>query len=166
MSRITTLGCGVFILIVAFTPPARALDDNVKVTPLLYQTRVAGDIESVKENITTVLEGRNFAIVNVLNVQQGLKNRGIVTEPILLIEFINLGKAYQVTRSNRAFEVFAPLKIALFEERGQVTVLFMRPSYIKMALSADGLSAEASHVLDEFDRDISEIARLVAHGGF
>jgi len=166
MRRYTASGCWVFILALALVAPARAIDDEVKVTPLVYQTRVAGDVESVKDNITTALEGRNFAIVNVLNVQQGLKNRGIAADPILLIEFINLGKAYQVTRSNRQFEVFAPLKVALFGESGHVTVLFMRPSYIKTALSADGLSAQAAQVLDEFDHDIGEIARLVAHGGF
>ena len=155
-----------FILAIALIAPARAVDDEVKVTPLVYQTRVAGDVESVKENLTIALEGKNFAIVNVLNVQQGLKNRGVAADPILLVEFINLGKAYQVTRSNRQFEVFAPLKAVLFGEPGHVTVLFMRPSYIKTALSTDGLSTQAAQVLDEFDRDIGEIARLVAQGGF
>lgn len=167
MRYCAALSSGLFALVLAVTAPAAsASDGEVKVTPLVYQTRVAGDVESVKEDLTTALEGRNFAIVNVLNVQQGLKNRGIAADPILLVEFINLGKAYQVTQSNRQFEVFAPLKAVLFGEPGYVTVLFLRPSYIKTALSADGLSAQAAGVLDEFDRDIGQIARLIAHGGF
>ena len=76
-------------------------------------------------------------------------------------------QAYEITRSNPAFEVFAPLRAALFEEDGKrTTILMTRPNFIKSSLSGEGISTEAAAVLDQFESDMHEVLENVAFGGF
>lgn len=157
--------------VVAFLLGAAAVDvahaeKRVQVSRLAYKVLVDDDIATVRANLISVLEGRNYSIVNVLNVQEALKNRDIQADPILLIEFINLTKAYQVTSSDDRFELFAPLRAALFEERHEVKVLILRPKFIGDVLGREQLSGEAQAVLDEFDHDMREVAESVQSGGF
>ena len=140
---------------------------QVELTPLQYKVTLTDKLASARASLLSALENRNYTIVNELDVQQGLKNRGIETEPILLVEFINLSKAYRIASSNRGFELFAPLRAALFQEKtGGTTILVMRPSFIKVSLESAGLSQEAGAVLDEFERDMHAILKDVAAGGF
>lgn len=141
-------------------------DTGIKVTPLAYEAVAEGDIASVRESLVSALEGRNYSIVNVLNVQEALNNRNIVVEPIQLVEFINLTRAYEVTRSDERFELFAPLRAALFEAHGRVKLLILRPAFIGETLGKAQLSEAARKVLEAFDEELREVAESVQSGGF
>lgn len=141
-------------------------DDPVKTTPFAFSATVNDDIEVVQESLVSALQGRNYMIVNVLDVQQGLKNKNIQADPILLVEFINLTKAYVVTQSNEGFELFAPLRAALFQRGDDVLVLMLRPEFVRSTLQSSGLSSKASAMLDELENDAREIMKIVASGGF
>lgn len=156
----------VLSLLISYCPLAGADAAKVQTTPMMFKAVISGDIQLVKDSLVSVLEGKNYTVINTLNVQQGLKNRGITASPILLVEFINLTKAYQITESNRGFEMFAPLRFALFQDHSSVTVLILRPRFIKSALESGGLSTTASGVLEEFDSDVYQILNTVAAGGF
>ena len=152
---------------IAWSASARADAPEVNATRLSFSVTVKDSIGATRSAFLSSLEERNFTLVNELNVQLGLKNRGIEVRPTLLIEFINLSKAYHVAESNRGFELFAPLRAALFEEKdGGTTIMVMRPLFIKDTLSPDGLSSDGIGVLDEFDADMSAILKNVAAGGF
>ena len=158
---------GLIALLASVSAATEALsDDGVQVTPLAYEVMVEDDIGSVKDVLVSALEGRNYSIVNILDVQQGLLNRNIDANPIVLVEFINLTRAYRVTSSDRRFELFAPLRAALFEEEGKVRLLILRPRFIGEALGREHLSDAAIEVLDGFDRDLRQVAELVQSGGF
>lgn len=140
---------------------------QVESTRLHYKATVTDKFAAARASLLSALENKNFTVVNELNVQQGLKNRGIESEPVLLVEFINLSKAYRIASSNRAFELFAPLRAALFEEKaGGTTILIMRPSFIKAHLESEGLSPDAVAALDEFEGELQAILKDVAAGGF
>ncbi|BAZ92935.1 uncharacterized protein FOKN1_0531 [Thiohalobacter thiocyanaticus] len=124
------------------------------------------DITSVKDSFVSALEGRNYTIVNILDVQRALENRGIEAEPIVLVEFINLSKAYLVTTSDKRFELFAPLRAAIFGEQDGVRLLILRPKFIGDTLGQEHLSDPARAVLKEFDRDLRDVAETVRNGGF
>lgn len=150
----------------ALATPA-AMATGVEKSQVLYQVVVAEKIEAVRDMLISSLEGRNYTVINQLDVQAGLAGREIKAGPILLIEFINLTKAYRVTRSNQGFEMFAPLRFSLFEEDGKTKVMALRPSYIGTILGNEGgLSAEAKNTLDEFDMDTHAILESAATGGF
>lgn len=156
------LGLAAMLLAVS---TARA--EGVEKTQVLYRASVSEKIEAARDMLVSALEGRNYTIINQLDVQEGLAGRGIKAGPILLVEFINLAKAYRVTHSNHGFEMFAPLRLALFEEEGKTRVMVLRPSYIGTVLATEGgLSAEAKNTLEEFDKDIHTILESAAAGGF
>lgn len=146
--------------------PASAAGDPVHSDGRFYEVVVSGRIESVKKSLISALEGRNYAIINVLNVQQGLKNRGIKAPPIILIEFCNLVDAYRVTRRAEAFETFAPCRLALFEKNGKTTVMTLRPRYMARVLRDKGLDAAGAAALAAFDKDVHDILADIAAGGF
>lgn len=161
-ARFVALGLAAALLAAS---PAGA--DGVEKTQVLYRASVGEKIEAARDMLVSALEGKNYTVINQLDVQEGLAGRGIKAGPIRLVEFINLARAYRVTRSNHGFEMFAPLRLALFEEEGKTRVLVLRPRYIGTVLAAEGgLSAEAKSTLEEFDRDIHAILESAAAGGF
>ncbi|WP_157745251.1 DUF302 domain-containing protein [Thiohalobacter thiocyanaticus] len=139
---------------------------GIQVTQLAYSATMDDDITSVKDSFVSALEGRNYTIVNILDVQRALENRGIEAEPIVLVEFINLSKAYLVTTSDKRFELFAPLRAAIFGEQDGVRLLILRPKFIGDTLGQEHLSDPARAVLKEFDRDLRDVAETVRNGGF
>lgn len=141
-------------------------EQNIQATELMYKVVLNDEILSVKDSLISALEGRNYSIVNILDVQQGLNNRNIQAGPILLVEFINLTKAYQITSSDERFELFAPLRAVLFEEKGEVRLLVLRPMFVAGTLGADHLSESAKKVLEEFDNDMLGVVESVQSGGF
>lgn len=144
--------------------PARGEEAALTVTPLKYEALVGDKIESVKQMLISALEAKNYVVISVLNVQEALQGRGIDTQPLQLVEFCNLVKAYQITRTTHEFELFAPCRFALFEENGKTIVMTMRPSFIGSALPAETQTEEARDALREFDRDVREILEGLARG--
>jgi uncharacterized protein (DUF302 family) len=149
-----------------WTSPASGEDAKVDATPLTFKVAIPGNIAAVRDALTSALEGQNYMIVNTLNVQEALENRDIAAEPIQLVEFINLTKAYAVTQSNARFELFAPLRAALFQDKDKVIILILRPRFIEATLGASGLSAQARATLEDFDDSLRQVLETVASGGF
>jgi uncharacterized protein (DUF302 family) len=135
-------------------------------TSIKYQVQVNDNIESVKQMLISALEAKNYMIISVLNVSEALKGREIDTKSVQLIEFCNLVKAYDVTRTTHEFELFAPCRIALFEEEGKTIVMVLRPSFIAAVLPKETLSKEGKAALDGFDQDMQNIFTNLARGDF
>jgi uncharacterized protein (DUF302 family) len=135
-------------------------------TRIKYQVELKDNIESVKQSLVSALEAKNYMIINVLNVQEALQGRGIETKPVQLIEFCNLVKAYAVTRTTHEFELFAPCRLALFEENGKTIVMVLRPSFIAMTLPKETLSKEGQAALRAFDQDMRDILTALSQGDF
>lgn len=153
--------------LVAMLLAASAGAIGVEKTQVSYRASIGEKIEAARDMLVSALEGKNYTIINQLDVQEGLKGRGIKSGPVRIVEFINLTKAYRVTRSNKGFEMYAPLRLALFEEEGKTRVMVLRPHHIGAVLVADGgLSAEAKNTLEEFDKDIRAVLESAVAGGF
>lgn len=147
--------------------PARADAPKVGVTDLKYEVTVAEKIAAVRDTLISQLEAKNYAIINVLNVQEGLQGRGIDAPPLQLIEFCNLSKAYTITRHVPDFEMFAPCRLALMEHDGKTTVMAQRPAHVLSLLAGDkNLSDEGRASLKQFDEDVHAILDSLASGGF
>ena len=159
------------ILAVALTMLAALADcaaaGAVTVTKVKYEVNINDKLPAVRDLLISALESRNYAIINVLNVQDGLKARGIDAPPLQLIEFCNLTLAYTITSHVPDFEMFAPCRVALIEIDGKTSVRVLRPAFVKSILSANPkLSAEGKASLEKFDRDLKEILEELAKGGF
>ena len=158
---LTALGC------IGVIPGVAAGDSaGISTTRIKYQVQVKDNIESVKQTLISALEAKNYMIISVLNVQEALQGRGIDAKPVQLIEFCNLVKAYEVTRTTHEFELFAPCRMALFEEEGKTTVMVLRPAFIAAVLPKETLSKEGKAALHEFDQDMRDILSSLARGDF
>ncbi len=168
MLRRMVRGSGV-ILAAALTmlPALAAAAGEVVVTKVKYEVSVDEKLPAVRDLLISALESRNYAIINVLNVQEGLKARGIDAPPLQLIEFCNLTLAYTVTSHVPDFEMFAPCRMALIEKDGKTSVRVLRPAFVLSLLSADPkLSAEGKASLKKFDQDVKDILNELGKGGF
>jgi len=146
---------------------AMADEPQVAATELKFEVTVADKIATVRDMLISQLEARNYAIINVLNVQEGLQGRGIDAPPLQLIEFCNLTKAYTVTHHVPNFEMFAPCRLALIEHDGKTTVMMQRPAHILSLLASDkNLTDEGRATLKQFDDDLRAILDSLASGGF
>lgn len=151
----------------AATTLALAQQPAVVVTPVKYEVAIEDKIDAVRDRLISGLEARNYAVINQLNVQDGLAGRGIKAHPIQLVEFCNLTRAYEVTRHVADFEMFAPCRFALLEKDGKTTVMVQRPAHVQSILSRDpNLSKEGKAALAQFDRDLKDILDELASGAF
>jgi len=147
--------------------PLWAKEPAVLVTPVKYEVTLDDKLPAVREMLVSALEARNYAVINVLNVQEGLASRGIEAHPLQLIEFCNLTKAYTITRDVPDFELFAPCRMALFEREGKTTVMVHRPAHVLSILARNPkLSKEGKANLEQFDRDLKAMLTELAGGGF
>ncbi|OJZ20303.1 MAG: hypothetical protein BGP21_07615 [Thiobacillus sp. 65-29] len=158
----------VLVTLCALQPAALwAKPPAVVVTPVKYEVTVDDSIASVLDTLVSALEARNYAIINQLDVQEGLAARGIKAHPLKLIEFCNLTKAYTITRHVPDFEMFAPCRLALFERDGKTTVMVLRPAYVLSILARNpALSKEGKDALQTFDRDLKAMLTELASGAF
>jgi len=163
-------GSGVILAVALTMLPAMAecaAAAEVVVTKVKYEVSVDDKLPAVRDLLISALESRNYAIINVLNVQEGLKARGIDAPSLQLIEFCNLTLAYTVTSQVPDFEMFAPCRIALIEKDGKTSVRVLRPAFVLSILSANPkLSAEGKAAMEKFDRDVKDILNELAKGGF
>lgn len=149
------------------SPPLWAKDPVIVVTPVKYEVTLYDKLPAVREMLISALEARNYAVINQLNVQEGLASRGIEAHPLQLIEFCNLTKAYTITRHVPDFEMFAPCRFALFEKDGKTTVMVQRPAHVLSILARNPkLSKEGKTSLEEFDRDLKAMLTELASGDF
>lgn len=160
-----------FLLAVSATPAflagACAAEARLVTTSVKYEVVLDEKLSAVRDQVISGLEARNYAIINQLNVQEGLQARGIQAPPLQLIEFCNLTKAFGITRHVPDFEMFAPCRVALIEEQGKTRVMVLRPEFVLSILAKDPrLSAEGRDALLQFDRDLAAMLGELASGGF
>jgi uncharacterized protein (DUF302 family) len=159
------LGGLLFVLALAWGG-AVAGTPKVVITNVKYELALDDKLPAVRDMLIGALEARNYAIINQLNVQEGLKARGIDAPALQLIEFCNLTKAYTITRHVPDFEMFAPCRIALIEEGGKTVVMVLRPAFVLSLLALNPkLTTEGKESLEQFDRDLRELLNEVASGG-
>src|SRR3569833_2883391 len=169
-SRIIRNSRMLFLLgLLTILPATSVMADEPQVvaTELKFEVSVADNIANVRDMLISQLEARNYAIINVLNVQEGLQGRGIDAPPLQLIEICNLTKAYTVTHHVPNFEMYAPCRMALIEHDGKATVMMLRPAHILSLLANDkNLTDEGRATLKQFDEDLRAIQDSLACGGF
>lgn len=155
-------------LLFALHPAALWADAPAVVeTEIKYEVTLADPLPTVREMLVSALEARNYAIINVLDVQQGLASRGIDAHPLQLVEFCNLTRAYTITRHVPEFELFAPCRVALLEKDGKTTVMVHRPAHVLSLLAKNPkLSDEGRGNLERFDADLKALLAELAQGGF
>jgi len=117
----------------------------------------------VKLGIEMGAEAENMNLVGTLNVQNGLKARGIKSnKPYVIYEVCNLVLGAKVLKTMPEFGAFAPCKVVLFEQGGRLKLVTYLPTY---ALRYFPPSPVASRVARQLDVLIIKIMQQAAAGG-
>lgn len=165
--RFSGWGSALIAVSTFLSAPLWAKAPAVVVTPVKYEVTLDETLPAVQDLLISALEARNYAVINQLDVQEGLASRGIEAHPLRLVEFCNLSKAYSITRHVPDFEMFAPCRLALFEKDGKTTVMVLRPAHVLSILAKNpALSKEGRASLETFDRDLKAMLTDLANGAF
>lgn len=114
--------------------------------------------------IETAAEGENMNLIGTLNVEKGLKARGIKTNrPYVIYEVCNLVLGAGILKSSPEFGAFAPCKIVLFEQGGHLKLVTYLPTYALRYFPRNAASARVAKKLDVL---IIKIMKQAASGGF
>ncbi len=117
----------------------------------------------VKLGITNGAESENMNVVGTLDIQQGLKARGIKSSsPYVIYEVCNLVLGAKILRSTPAFGAFAPCKVVMYEDHGQLKLLTYLPTY---ALRYFPKNPEATKVAQELNKQIITVMKQAKSGG-
>lgn len=165
--RFSGWGSALIAVSTLLSAPLWAKAPMVVVTPVKYEVTLDETLPAVQDLLISALEARNYAVINQLDVQEGLASRGIEAHPLRLVEFCNLSKAYSITRHVPDFEMFAPCRLALFEKDGKTTVMVLRPAHVLAIIARNpALSREGKASLETFDRDLKAMLTDLANGAF
>ncbi len=117
----------------------------------------------VKLGITNGADSENMNVVGTLDVQQGLKERGIKSNsPYVIYEVCNLVLGSRILTKDPEFGAFAPCKIVMFESHGQLKLLTYLPTY---SLKYFPKNAETAKVAAELDKQIITVMKQAKSGG-
>lgn len=118
----------------------------------------------IKIGIEAAAEGENMNLVGTLNVEEGLKARGIKThKPYMIYEICNLLLGAPILKRTPEFGAFAPCKIILFQQHGRLKLLTYLPTYALRYFPPNAGSAKVARKLDIL---IIHIMKRAASGGF
>ncbi len=118
----------------------------------------------IKIGIETAAEGENMNMVGTLNVEEGLKARGVKThKPYMIYEVCNLVLGAPILELTPEFGAFAPCKIILFKQHGRLKLMTYLPTYALRYFPPNAQSAKVARKLDIL---IIHIMKRAASGGF
>ncbi len=117
----------------------------------------------IKMGIQSGAEAENMNVVGTLDVQQGLQERGIKShQPYVIYEVCNLVLGAKILKSTPEFGAFAPCKIVMYEQHGQLKLMTYLPTY---ALKYFPKNPESTKVAQELDHQIITVMKQAAAGG-
>jgi len=117
----------------------------------------------IKMGIQSGAEAENMNVVGTLDVQQGLNERGIKSnQPYVIYEVCNLVLGAKILKSTPEFGAFAPCKIVMYEQNGQLKLMTYLPTY---ALKYFPKNPESAKVAQELDHQIITVMKQAAAGG-
>ncbi|MGE4530309.1 MAG: DUF302 domain-containing protein [Acidithiobacillus sp.] len=117
----------------------------------------------IKMGIQSGAEAENMNVVGTLDVQKGLQERGIKSsQPYVIYEVCNLVLGAKILKSTPEFGAFAPCKIVMYEQGGQLKLMTYLPTF---ALKYFPKNPESAKVAKELDRQIITVMKQAAAGG-
>jgi len=102
--------------------------------------------EKVLGTILKNIEGSNWTLLAVHDLQKRLVARGFDSEPLTIIEICSAKLLGELIKDNKSIVSFLPCRIAVYEQDGSTYVSFQDPREI---LSNFGLIKKGQEIFDE-----------------
>jgi len=106
---------------------------------------------------------QNLNLVNVLDIQKGMENRGGTFKPYKVLQFCNLELGIQIYADLPEAGAFQLCGVLLYEPTpGRTVLVSARQSWVLRALAASRPAPAAQDAARRFERIIDEIFEAVA----
>ena len=122
-------------------------------------------IDDARQGLEMAAQDRNMNVVNKLDIQAGMKSRGLeAKDPYVIFEVCNLGLGAEIMKAAPEFGAFAPCKVILFQHEGQLKLLTYRPTYALKYLKS--VPPQTHQVAARIESDILYIMSKAKDGSF
>jgi uncharacterized protein (DUF302 family) len=108
--------------------PLPSIDSNKAIYVVPVEPNVSYD--DVITSLKVISEGMNFVNPANFPIGEHMKKRGQAPEGVLEVRaFCNLGMGAEIMLDHPEFVVFAPCRIGIYEQKGQLYLAIDRPTY-------------------------------------
>lgn len=118
---------------------------DVDFSQAIYIVPVESNVtyEDVITSLKVISEGMNFVNPANFPIGEHMKKRGQTPEGVLEVRaFCNLGMGAEIMLDHPEFVVFAPCRIGIYEQKGQLYLAIDRPTYDLKSIKNPTLRAQ------------------------
>lgn len=139
--------------------PMPPIDQNIAIYRVSVEPGVTYD--DVVTSLKVISEGMNFVNPANFPIGEHIKQRGQPIEGVLEVHsFCNLSMGTEIFLDHPEFVVFAPCRVGLYEQKGQLYLAIDRPTYdLKSIKNPTPRAQKAAKELEETLIKIIEKAR-------
>ncbi len=132
---------------------------TVKPDDISYTVRIKKSYDAVIDDLKDSIMDHNYKIVNVSDIQKGISGR-TGAPPIgkyKIYEFCNLSLAEKLLTKDLRFGVLMPCRANIYEDRGEVVIMTMRPTFVVKTFGDPSLMGLAEQVEKEMKEIIDAV---------
>ncbi|HET9698304.1 MAG TPA: DUF302 domain-containing protein [Terriglobales bacterium] len=116
-------------------------------------------LPEVEDRLRQAAQAHKFGVLNVLDIQQTLKSKGIEMQtPCRIFDVCNPQAASQALSQDMRVSVVLPCRISVFQDGQKVTLATVNPTDLIGATGISGAEILASHIEKELKAIIDEAA--------
>jgi uncharacterized protein (DUF302 family) len=124
--------CALTLLCLSLTAFAAKPLPPIDSAKAIYAVPVEPNVsyDDVISSLKVISEGMNFVNPANFPIGEHMKQRGQAPEGVLEVRaFCNLGMGAEIMQDHPEFVVFAPCRIGIYEQKGQLYLAIDRPTY-------------------------------------
>lgn len=118
-------------------------------------------VDSALADLKTAVAEHQFGVLNVLDLQQTLKNKGHdLAQACYILDVCNPSQAVKVLNDDMGMNVALPCRISVYQQDGVTKIAMVKPAAMLSALS----DSEALAVIaDQVEASLVAIIQAAAH---
>ncbi len=126
---------------------------------MTYTKTTKRSLAEVEDRLRQAAQAHKFGVLNVLDIQQTLKLKGIdMAAPCRIFDVCNPQAASQALQQDMRASVVLPCRISVFHDGQNITLATVNPTDLMRATGIAGADALARHIEQELKAIIDEAA--------
>jgi uncharacterized protein (DUF302 family) len=111
-----------------------------------YTVGTAKSFDEAVEAVVQKTAEKGFRVLHVHDVAATLAEKGLVRDPLKIVEVCNAKYAHRVLQADVSVALFMPCKINVYTEDGQTVISALRPAMMAQFFPGSGIEETANEV--------------------